>query len=368
MGGLEKGAMGPFFRVSPGRMNNHVVRPVFRLGRSRFSQCLLACGMLAALAAVLAGCSRDAEPPAAPKSRSVTVALLPGLPGALVPLAAAKGYFADQGLEVTLTPTATSVAAIDALDKGQADLTMTSETPFVLAVLDKKNVRLLATVYRSRNAISIVARRDRGISRAADLAGKRIGLVANTAPDYFTVRYLEFQGIESDRVARVLLPQEQIERALLDGNVDAVATWPPYSSRLIARLGAQAVVFNEPLTYQMRFGLLARPEFAAARPAVARKFILALGNALDFVRKYPEEAKHAIVEATKQDPALLGNAWEPDAYMFSLDQGLLGGLEDQARWALSERTTRAPLPNFLEFIDARPLRSARPDAVSILLP
>ena len=48
---------------------------------------------------------------------------------------------------------------------------------------------------------------------------------------------------------------------------------------------------------------------------------------------------------------------------------LLGGLEDEARWALAKNgTAQATLPNFLDFIDARPLRRLRPDAVSILLP
>jgi NitT/TauT family transport system substrate-binding protein len=239
----------------------------------------------------------------------------------------------------------------------------------VFAVLNNKNVRLLARTYRSRSFVSIVARRDRGIERASDLAGKRIGFVSDRSADFFAESYLEFQGVAPGQITRVTLTENQVENALAGGEVDAVTAWHPYSTRLLARLGQKAIAFNDPAIFQMRFDLIGRPDFAGSRPQVARRFFAALQTALDFLREHPEEAKRLIVQAGKEDAELSASIWRAQDYTLTLDESLLGGLEDYARWALAKKgAAEAKLPNFLDFIDPRPLRSVQADAVSILLP
>lgn len=330
---------------------------------------LLAVGMLAAFATLIAGCSRDAEPPIAPKTESVTVALPQSLQSALVLLAAEKRYFDEQGLNVTIKPMASGSAAAELMARGQADVALYSEVVFVRAGLDKKNVRLLATAYRSRANTSMVARRDRGITSPPDLAGKRIGIVVNTGAEYFADLYLEMQGIKSGQFNRVALAVGKAESALLSGEVDAVALFHPYSSRLIAKLGSQAVVFTDPAIYQAQINVVASAEFADSRPEVARKFFLALNRALAFVRDNPEEAGRLAMQAAKEDPALFGQMWKASDFTLDLNQSLLSVIEDEARWALAKAgTASATPPKFLELIDPRPLASVRPHAVSILLP
>lgn len=332
---------------------------------SALARWLLAAAMLAAVA----GCWRNEAPSTTAKGESVTVALPLVLHSALVLIAVEKRYFDEQGLNVVLKPMASGAAAIEALDRRQADFALNSETAFVLAALDRKNVRLLATLYRSRANMSMVARKASGIARPRDLAGKRIGVTANTGADYFADLYLGLQGIDASQITRVSLKPDQAERAVFDGDVDAAAMFHPFSSRLIARLGEQAVVFNEPAAYQMQFNLVARPEFVAARPEAARRFVLALQKALTFMHDDPEAARRLTLEATKEDPLLFAKVWQVSDFMLELNQSLLSVLDDEVRWALARREKApATAPNVLEFLDARPLQGAVPGAVSILLP
>jgi NitT/TauT family transport system substrate-binding protein len=127
------------------------------------------------------------------------------------------------------------------------------------------------------------------------------------------------------------------------------------------------VVFSEPAVYQMQFNLVARREFADSRPDAARRFLLALQAALTFMRENPEAARLLTLQATKEDAATFGKVWQVSDFMLGLNQSLLSVLEDEARWAMA-RKPAALAPSFLDFIDARPLQRAVPDAVSILLP
>jgi ABC-type nitrate/sulfonate/bicarbonate transport system substrate-binding protein len=332
-------------------------------------RCLLATGALAAVAALVAGCSPGAERPRDAKAESITVVSASGLIRGLIIMASEKGLFAAQGLDVTVKSSTAGSTTLDAVARGEADVGLSASVPFVMAILDNQDLRLLARVFRSRTYVSIVARKDRGIEHAADLAGKSIGLVPGATPDYFTDLYLGVQGIGPGKYTRVALAVDQLESALLNGDVDAVAAQHPYNSRLIAKLGPQAVEFSDPALYQLRIDLVARPGFAKLRPDTARRFMLALKNALLYLSNYPDEAKHIVLDATKGDPAVEGRIWEESDFSLTLDQSLLSGLEDEAHWALAKRgATQEKLPNFLDYIDAWPLQSVQPGAVTILLP
>lgn len=58
--------------------------------------------------------------------------------------------------------------------------------------------------------------------------------------------------------------------------------------------------------------------------------------------------------------------WAFSQYRLTLDQAMLMGLEDTARWYLQQSgESRRPLPNFIKLIDDRPLRAVRPEAVQL---
>jgi NitT/TauT family transport system substrate-binding protein len=289
------------------------------------------------------------------------------LHSALVLIAQQKRYFTEHRLKVVILPMASGAGAIDALAKGKADLALNSETAFVLAALERKDVRLLATLYRSRANMSIVALKKSGISAPRQLSGRRLGVILNTGADYFADLFLGLQELAPGEVTRVALKVNEAEAALLEGKVDAAALFHPQNSRLAARLGPEAVVFSEPAVYQMQFNLVARREFADTRQEAARRFLLALHAALRFLRESPEAAHRLALEATGEDPVAFDKVWQASDFGIGLDQNLLSVLEDEARWAAAKKTA-APMPNFLEFIDARALQAVSPGAVSILLP
>jgi NitT/TauT family transport system substrate-binding protein len=93
---------------------------------------------------------------------------LPLVPhAALLHIAAAKGYFTEEGLDVTLALTSHGKAALDLVTQGQADLAAAAEVPFVISVLKGEPLAIVATVVSVSNVAEVVARRDRGARRSA---------------------------------------------------------------------------------------------------------------------------------------------------------------------------------------------------------
>src|SRR5205814_901577 len=84
----------------------------------------------------------------APKSPaeklSIAVAATPH--AALLHLAAAKGYYAEEGLDVTLVPASHGKAALDKLASNDVELAAAAEVPFVISVLNGQDVAIAATV------------------------------------------------------------------------------------------------------------------------------------------------------------------------------------------------------------------------------
>src|SRR5438105_7329745 len=76
----------------------------------------------------------------------ITIAVSSTPHAALLHLAAAKGFFAAEGLDASITPVSHGKAAIDLLAQGKADLAAAAEVPFVISVLNGEPFAIAATV------------------------------------------------------------------------------------------------------------------------------------------------------------------------------------------------------------------------------
>jgi NitT/TauT family transport system substrate-binding protein len=282
-----------------------------------------------------------------------------------VHVAREKGYFAAEGLEVTLTSFQSGHLGLAAMLSGKADLATVGETPIALAALDGKPVAVVATIATIDRAILIIARRDRGISAAADLRGKKIGVAAGTTADFFLHIYLTTSRISPKDVHVADLPPEKVVDALLNGDVDAVSTWAPYSVELRDRLAGNAVVLSDPAIYTMTWNLVATPDFLKSHPERVEKLLRALIRANRFIADRPTEARAITSRNLGAESGLFEREWRNYHFAAVLDQSLIESLEDQARWMIGTTGAARQPPNFLHLVQPAPLRSVRPEAVTI---
>jgi NitT/TauT family transport system substrate-binding protein len=241
-------------------------------------------GLLAAF--VLAACS---EAPSQP----LRVGINPWPGYAPLFLAADKGFFADEGVEVELVELSSLADVRRAFERGQTDGMASS----LVEVLDADRNGELAPVIvlvadYSNGADVILAKRN--ITDISALKGQRIGLEPGSLNRFILARALARGGLTMDDVEIVSLPQVGLQEAVEADTVDAVVTYPPISTGIeqtghLARLFSSAEMPGEVVDV-VSFDR----ETALRRTADIDAFVRAWGRAVDEMRQNPRESYQII--------------------------------------------------------------------------
>jgi len=323
---------------------------------------LLALGMFSIC---MTGC-KPTQKQTGPREK-ITVAYWSGPSAALVHIAFAKGYFAEEGLEAIPQAHAYGKLALNAVIEGSADIATVGDTPIVFAVMNGERIATLAAIQTANKNEAVVARRDRGISQPADLNGKKIGVTLGTTAHFFIDSFLLAHGIEEGKVTLVNMKPDEMAAALESGRIDAVSTFNPTVKQLEKRLGEGGVLFYGESLYTETFCVAATQEFAKKNPEAIIKFLRALIRAEIFVKQHDKEARTLAAEFIKMDTAVIDDMWETITFKVTLDQSLLVDFEDQTRWVLKNKlSTGTRMPNYLDYIHADGLYAVKPNAVRIV--
>jgi len=313
---------------------------------------------------------RFAAPPPAPEK--LTVALSSTYIGSgLLFVAQAQGYFAQEGLAVTLQAHTSGRDVLGAALEQRAELGTAGDAPVMFAAMKGAPVSLVATIFTAGHAHGIVARRARGITTVADLKGKSVGLPPGTDAHFLLSVLLAEQALTLRDVTVVPLRPEDSVNALASAKVDAVGAWEPWLGQARQALGDKGVTFLGHRGLLFGFHLAGRKDWVQSHPILVQRLLRALLRAERFVADQPAQAQALIVQASGADPATFGGATEAGKprYRFAvrLDQSLLTLLESEAQWALQNAVVPArDIPNFLDVISIDALLTVKPDAVSIV--
>jgi len=282
-------------------------------------------------------------------------------------VAQAKGYFANEGVLVTILSHTSGKATLDAVFRGQTNLATTGDLPVMFAVMDRQPVSIVATIATAENDLGIVARKDKGVSTPANLKGKQIGVSMVSAGQFVLDVILTRQKLSmSDITVRDLSPEE-LSAALANGDIDAASTWQPYLGTLQTQLGENGTTFHSAGIYDVALNLVGSREYVANHPETIKKILRALIGAARFCKDSPDAARELVAQAMKPDIANLKELWPSYRFNVVLDQSLLLALEDETRWAIKNRLTqRTDAPNYLDSVYLDGLQSVAPSAVTIM--
>jgi NitT/TauT family transport system substrate-binding protein len=300
------------------------------------------------------------------KPQSITIGNLPLESSALLYVADKQGFFKQNGLEVTISDYETGLDSNIALINGKVDIAGGAELPLVRMAFQNQSVQAIAVINKSELEY-VVARKDHGIENISDLEGKTVGLPKGTISEFYLNRFLSLNGVNPSNVTVVDMTLSQAQSALLNGDIDALVNWQPYTNTVEDGLGGNAVAWSVQGN-QKTFGILTcRNDWIAANPELVNHFLSSLAQAEEFINTHPSDAKTIVKNQMNYTDAHMDIAWVQNQFSLSLGQPLVVALESEARWMISNKiTNETSVPNFLNYIYLDGLMSVKPDSVNII--
>jgi len=295
------------------------------------------------------------------------VANAPTLLTGLLNIAADKGYFTEQGLEVVVNNAKTGDAATRAMFVGQADVATVAETAFVFDSFREKDFSLFATIGSWDNEVKIVARTDRDINSIADLRGKVVGTHPKISVHYFLTQALLKHGLTMHDIKPVFMEAGKLPAALERGEIDAFSLREPFIGQARKLLKGNIKVFAEPGLYWKSFSLVARNETLKNRSVALQKFLRALRQAEMLVREQPAKAATILAAHFNRSPEQIASDLKHVKLRLGLERRLVYVLENIVNWAMDEKLMKTKsIPNFLPMINTGLLRKVKSNSVTII--
>jgi len=181
---------------------------------------------LIAVAGVILGCRPAAETKPTGPLEKVTVGAEASLLTAAIWLAESKGYFENEGLDVTIKEFDSGRLSFLAMLNGEGvDISTVAPTPIMFNSFERDDFAIFATFVYSYEDVKVIARKDKGIVTAADLVGKKVGTPAGTTGQFFLNAFLTDNGIRAKDVEVIDISPPDLPAALTNNQVDAIVIW-----------------------------------------------------------------------------------------------------------------------------------------------
>lgn len=209
-----------------------------------------------------------------------------------------KGFFKEEGLDVTLVKCEWANYK-DVLALGGYDITHHLVMYFLKPIEQGLDVKFTGGIHRG--CLRVQAGTKSTIQSVKDLRGKRIGVPGmGTPPFIFANRVLGANGIDASKdVTWLVFPAGELGLALDKGEIDAVADSEPIGSLLIAdgkvrNIADQAS--DSPYKEEYCCAVLANGKFLAKNPKATAAATRALLKAAKWVETNPSAAARLSVE------------------------------------------------------------------------
>jgi NitT/TauT family transport system substrate-binding protein len=267
--------------------------------------------MLVGLAVVAgAGCPKRAAPPL-----RVGVTLWPAYE--VFRLAQSLGYYSSADIQLVDFG---SLAEAQRAYEAQVIDALCTTAEFALQLEERsREHRIVLVIDISNGGDTLVARR--GIDALGDLKGKRVGFEAGGLGAYMLTRALEKAGLSTRDVIVVPVDLAEQQAAFESGSVDAVVTYEPVRTKLLAK-GGREIFSSRDIPGEIMDVLLVRTKLLDRRSDVLKKLVDGWFRGRDYLAQHPADA------ASRVTPRQGVTAEE---YLRALDGAILPSLEENRR-------------------------------------
>ena len=236
------------------------------------------------------------------------VSTIPIVDTAPLQVGIAKGFFAEQGLEIDTTPTAGGAAGLPALAAGQVQITFSNIISIVLGAKQGLGFQVISmgagTADAPPDLAGIIAKKGAPLKTGKDFEGKRIAVnTRNNVIWLFAREWVRATGGDPDKVTYMEVPFPQMSDAVRGDRVEAAFVVEPFLSNAINAEGMQLVGWPySTVMKKIPVGMYAATkEYVEKNPQVIERFVRGYMKAVDWTNanKTNEEWMKIVSDYTK---------------------------------------------------------------------
>ena len=244
------------------------------------------------------------------ENQPVKIGVIPVADFAPVYIAADRGFFEDEGINVEIQVMQNAAAIAPAVVNGQLQFGTSAQTPFITAA--EKTLPLMAVANSANTALdaeedvsALMVAENSDIERPRDLEGKVVAVNAlNSIIHVAAKAVVEEDGGDPDKVEFVAMPLPDMAQAVTSGQVDAASVVEPFvalseAQGNVAIARPYTTAFTPGATYALVF--TAQP-FIDANPELVRKFVAALDRGSAVAQSDPDAVREVLIEYGGLDP------------------------------------------------------------------
>lgn len=208
-----------------------------------------------------------------------------------------KGFFEEEGLNVTLTQFEDGPTIIAAMENGSVNFGYIGQGAHKLCV--QGNATIIALSHIS-NGDALIG--GPGISTVEDLKGKVVAYSSGTSSEDILRNALTAHNMTMDDIQAMDMDAPSIVTAMMSGGVDACATWSPNSLTILEGMEGTTKLADNTTFSDTTVSLaswIATPKYLEENRDVAVRFVRALMKAMDYAAdgNYEEVAQWCATKA-----------------------------------------------------------------------
>jgi NitT/TauT family transport system substrate-binding protein len=255
----------------------------------------------------------DAASPSSAADIKVAIGMAGGVNQVPSLVAKAKGFFKEEGLDVDVRALPRGAIAIDAVSNGSLQFAEAANAAFFHAV--DKGVPLVSIGVSSRGYTGklLVANRNAGMKKLADLKGKHLATQVGTGMYTVLLMLLERQGLKLGDFNVTNLRVVDMPTAMATStNIDAVLGWEPSIQRIVQAGKGKVMLSSKQLedmagiTYP--FLVVTTPTYAKENPGIVQKLMNGYAKADKYIAKHHDETVQIYLNEIKRRGAKLSES------------------------------------------------------------
>jgi NitT/TauT family transport system substrate-binding protein len=220
--------------------------------------------------------------PAAAQERVAVATTREAANGALF-LAAVRGYFKAEGLDLAMAAFPNPRAVVEAVASGRSEFGLTAFSPAAFNLAGRGAIKIIAAqlrelrAYEGNEVVASNAAYAKGLRKFEDLASKVVAIdYLGTTLHYQLGQIARAKGFDLAGVTvKSLAPFDDMAKAVAAGTVDAAILPAQYARELLVASQAKLIGWCSEIDQQQTGALFTSPKMIQTRRATVEKFVRA---------------------------------------------------------------------------------------------